>query len=85
VGLLAASYLGPRYIEWDNSTSVQGSNCPCAETARQGATRLVYYQLNGGGIGAGVGAAAGILFLWIRRKKAQGAASTPAAPPAPKV
>ena len=77
LGVLAASYLGPKYIAWDNTTSVGGAQCPCADSSRQGAIRQVYYQLDSAGVGAALGLASGGLLVWMRRKKAAAAATTP--------
>ena len=82
LGVLGASYLGPKYIEWDNTTSVHGAQCPCADSSRQGAVRQVYYQLQWCGVGGGIGLAGGIAVVVLRRKKA--VATAPAAPAPPK-
>lgn len=82
LGALGASYFGPKYIAWDNTTAVGGAQCPCADSSRQGAVRLVYYQLYSGGAGGGLGLAAGIAWAVSRRKKLPPASSA-AAPASP--
>ena len=80
LGLLGASFFGPRYLTWDNTPGAGKALCDCAENTRQTADKLIYSQLVGGGVGAGAGLAAGVAFVWMRRKKAGSAASTPVAP-----
>lgn len=71
LGVLAVSLLGPTYIQWD-TTGGSGSDprCLCAETARQGADRIIHYQMLGLAAGAGLGLVAGIALGIVRRKKA---------------
>lgn len=77
LGALAASYFGPKYIAWDNTTAVGGAQCPCADASRQGAVRLAYYQLYSGTGGAVFGLASGIIWVVLRRKKAVAPAPKP--------
>lgn len=77
LGVLATTFAAPRLLAWDNTPAMGKALCDCAETTRQTAARLVNAQLIGCGVGAIVGAAAGIAFTVSRRKKA--AAATPPA------
>jgi len=77
LGVLLTSFVAPRFMAWDNTPGMGKALCDCAETTRQTASRLVNAQLIGCGVGAAVGAIAGIAFGVTRRKKQ--AAATPAA------
>lgn len=78
LGVLGVSWLGPKFIEWDNTlgSGVKGQ-CICAEQARLGANTLIYYQMNGCVGGAVLGTIAGALFLRLRNKTV--AVATPSA------
>lgn len=78
LGVLATTLLFPRYMAWDNTPGQGKALCDCAETTRQTADRLVNAQLTGCAVGAVVGAAGGIAFTVVRRKK-KGAAEAPPA------
>lgn len=78
VGILLVSLIGPRYIQWDSTAGGVSAMCLCGETARQGADRLISYQMTGCAVGALVGVLAGGVFLVLRRKKLP-AATPPAA------
>jgi hypothetical protein len=84
LGILAASLMGPRFLTWYNQPGQGKALCDCADNTRQTADQLIHYQLLGAGGGSLVGLAGGVAFMVLRRKKAQGATTTPAAPPAPK-
>ncbi len=80
LGILAASFAGPRFLTWYNQPGQGKALCDCADNTRQTAEQLLHYQLLGTGIGGALGLAGGIAFVVIRRKKA--AATPPAAPAA---
>jgi hypothetical protein len=82
LGVVAASFVGPRFLTWYNQPGQGKALCDCADNTRQTADQLIHYQLVGGGTGTGLGLAAGIAFTVIRRKRA---AAAPAAAAAPKV
>jgi hypothetical protein len=70
-GVLLVSLVGPKYIAWDNTPgSGASAMCICQEVARQGADRIVSYQMTGCAAGAVVGALLGGAFLFMRRKTA---------------
>jgi hypothetical protein len=70
-GVLLVSLVGPKYIAWDNTPgSGASAMCICQEVARQGADRIVSYQMTGCAAGAVVGALLGGVFLFMRRKAA---------------
>jgi hypothetical protein len=68
-GVLLVSLMGPRYIAWDNTPgSGASAMCICQEVARQGADRIVSYQMTGCAAGAVLGAILGGVFVFMRRK-----------------
>jgi hypothetical protein len=70
-GVLLVSLLGPKYIAWDNTPgSGASAMCICQEVARQGADRIVSYQMTGCVAGAVLGAILGAVFVFMRRKAA---------------
>jgi hypothetical protein len=71
LGVLLVSYVGPPYIKWDSSGSGAGvdARCLCAETARQGADKIIAYQMNGLAAGAVGGMLIGMLWAFMRRGK----------------
>lgn len=79
LGILLVSLVGPRYIQWDSTAGGVSAMCLCAETARQGADRIIHFQMVGCAVGAVLGALAGVVFLVLRRKKLPAATTPPAA------
>lgn len=84
LGMLAASYIGARFLPWYNAPAQGQALCDCADITRKTSQAVLYYQLVGAGVGAGLGIAGGITFAVMRRKKAKETAPPPVAP-APKV
>ena len=80
LGVAVASYIAPGLLTWYNTPSQGQAMCPCAETARDTANRLIQSQTIGGSIGAAAFFVLGI--LWVRSRK-KNAVAPPAAPPAP--
>ncbi len=81
-GVITASLVMPKYLTWDNTTGMAGKAlCDCADCAKVSTSRFLSGQITGGGVGAGLGVAAGIAWVMIRRKKA-GATPPGAVPPA---
>jgi hypothetical protein len=77
-GVLLVSLVGPKYIAWDNTPgSGASAMCLCQEVARQGADRIISYQMSGCAGGAVLGAVLGGVFVFMRRKSV--AATPPAA------
>lgn len=71
LAVLLVCWAGPGYISWDNSPgSGAAAMCVCSEQARQGATKLVSYQMIWAAVGAGFGAAVGIALAIRRRRRA---------------
>ena len=77
VGVLAASWIGPRFLTWYNApgASTTLAQCQCAELTRQVADEILGYQLKGGVTGGGAGLALGIGFMVWRRKAAKARAA----------
>ena len=70
VGVLAVSLAGPKYIAWDNTPgSGTTAMCVCQEVARQGADRIISYQMTGAVAGGITGAAVAVAIFTLRRKK----------------
>jgi hypothetical protein len=69
LGVLAVTVAYPKYKAWDNTPAFGKALCDCAETTRQTAQGLIDAQMTGCAAGAGLGAAAGIAFTFLRRKK----------------
>lgn len=70
LGVLAVSLVGPKYIAWDNTPgSGASAMCLCQEVARQGADRMISYQMTGCAAGAVLGLILGGVFVAMRRKK----------------
>jgi hypothetical protein len=83
-GLATASWLGPKWLEWDNTTRIQATQTMCnlPEVVRSITGQLLGYQLTGTGVGAGAGLLLGIVWLVTRaRKRKAPPAVPPAAPP----
>ncbi|ATB35381.1 hypothetical protein CYFUS_000794 [Cystobacter fuscus] len=82
-GLATASWLGPKWLEWDNTTRIQATQTMCnlPEVIRSVTAQLLGYQLTGTGVGAGIGLVLGIVFLVMRSKKQKVPQVPPAAPP----
>lgn len=78
LGALAVTLIGPSYIQWD-STSGSGTDprCLCAETARQGADRIIDLQVKGVATGSALGIVVGIA---VARRKKRVAPAAPATP-----
>jgi ABC-type Fe3+-siderophore transport system permease subunit len=79
LGILLVSLVGPKYIQWDSTAGGVSAMCLCAETARQGADRIISLQMTGCAVGAVLGAIVGAAFLVLRRKKLPAATPPPAA------
>jgi hypothetical protein len=77
LGVLLATVVYPRYMEWDNTPGNGTALCVCADQTRQTAQRLINAQMIGCASGATLGAIAGLAWRIVRRKKsgAQPAAS----------
>lgn len=76
IGILIASYMGPGYVEWDNRTgAADGGMCLCSKKAREGADRLLGFQMEAAAAGGGVGVLMSIGYLLWRRSKAKKAAA----------
>ena len=71
VGILAASWFGPRWVQWDNTTGAQDGMCLCSKKAREGADRLLDFQMEGGAAGAAGGLLLSVGFLLWRRSRAK--------------
>lgn len=82
-GLATASWLGPKWLEWDNTTRLQATQTMCnlPEVVRSITTELLGYQLTGTGVGAGTGLLLGIVLLVMRSKKHKALQVPPATPP----
>ncbi|WP_395853929.1 hypothetical protein [Cystobacter fuscus] len=82
-GLATASWLGPKWLEWDNTTRIQATQMMCnlPEVIRSVSAQLLGYQLTGTGVGAGIGLVLGIVFLVMRSKKQKAPQVPPATPP----
>lgn len=78
LGVVAASWLAPRFLSWNNSTGNAAAQCVCADLARQVADEVVDMQLKGGLGGAVVGLIAGVAFTAMRRKKPEAVVAPPA-------
>lgn len=80
LGVLAVSLVGPKYIAWDNTPgSGTSAMCLCQEVARQGADRIVSYQMTGCATGAVLGLILGGVVATMRRKKVDAVPPAPAA------
>jgi len=84
-GLATASWLGPKWLEWDNTTRIQATQTMCnlPEVVRNITAQLLGYQLTGTGVGAGAGLLLGIVFLVMRSKKQKTLQTPPPPPPQP--
>ena len=82
LGVFAATLILSRFIVWNN-TAATAALCNCEDTSRQAVDRLVNGQMTGCAAGAGLGLVAGVVFLSMRRKKAQAAPPAKAVPPPP--
>ena len=84
-GLATASWLGPKWLEWDNTTRIQATQTMCnlPEVVRSITAQLLGYQLTGTGVGAGAGLLLGIVFLVMRSKKQKTLQTPPPPPPQP--
>ncbi|MFY0583442.1 hypothetical protein ACN28S_62310 [Cystobacter fuscus] len=82
-GLATASWLGPKWLEWDNTTRIQATQMMCnlPEVIRSVSAQLLGYQLTGTGVGAGIGLVLGVVFLVMRSKKQKAPQVPPATPP----
>jgi hypothetical protein len=83
-GLATASWLGPKWLEWDNTTRIQATQTMCnlPEVIRNVTAELLAYQFTGTWVGAGAGLVLGLVFLVVRSRK-QKASPPPVAPPPP--
>lgn len=71
LGLATASWLAPKWLEWDNTTRFQAAQTMCnlPEVIREISSSLLQYQLYGTLIGAGSFLLLGIVFVVGRTKK----------------
>ncbi len=87
LGILLATLVYPAYLSSELCGFGSGAAnlaAPCKDTVDRATTALIHAQLNGAGLGAVLGIAAGGGFsFWRRRraKKASAAGSTSSAPP----
>ncbi|MET0400818.1 MAG: hypothetical protein ABW123_00390 [Cystobacter sp.] len=86
-GLATASWLGPKWLEWDNTTRLAATQTMCnlPEVVRSVTTELLAYQFTGTWIGAGSGLLLGLLFLVVRSRKQKLGPPPVAPPPTPPV
>lgn len=82
LGILAASFIGAKFLPWYNQPGQGKALCDCADNTRQTAESMLHYQLMGTGGGAVLGAIGGIAFVVMRRKKGGAPPAAPAAPAA---
>lgn len=82
-GLATASWLAPKWLEWDNTTRFQSTQtmCDLPQVIRQISSQLLNYQLYGTLIGAAVFLILGI-FVVVARSKKQKAQQQQPPPPA---
>jgi len=87
LGLASASWLGPKWLEWDNTPRIQATQMMCnlPEVIRNVTQQLLSYQLTGTLAGAGIALVLGIVFVVTRAKKQKQklAGEPPLAPPPP--
>lgn len=87
LGLASASWLAPKWLEWDNTPRIQATQAMCdlPQVIRQVSQQLLSYQLTGTLVGAGVMLVLGILYTVSRAKKRKQAAppQPPLTPPSP--
>ena len=71
LGLATASYLGPKWLEWDNTATLAPTQTMCnlPEIIRLTAGKLLHYQLMGTLVGAGAMLVLGIAFIAMRRNR----------------
>jgi hypothetical protein len=83
LGLATASWLAPKWLEWDNTTRFQSTQtmCDLPQVVRQISSQLLSYQLYGTLIGAGLFLILGIVFVVMRSKKQKKAQQPPPAAP----
>jgi hypothetical protein len=84
LGLAGASWLGPKWLEWDNTTRLASTQTVCnlPEIIRDVTAQLLQMQLIGTLVGAGVALVVGFLFLRARAKR-EGKEAPPTAPGGP--
>ncbi|HEX8434992.1 hypothetical protein [Archangium sp.] len=84
LGLATASWLGPKWLAWDNSPRYQSAQvlCDLPEITRKVAADLLHYQLVGTLVGTGSFLVLGIFFV-VWRNKRQKLTQPPPAPPTP--
>ncbi len=81
LGLATASWLGPKWLEWDNTTRLAASTqtmCNLPEIVRLTASKLLRYQVTGTLVGAVIFLGLGIAFVVVRGRQQP---RPPAAPP----
>ncbi|ATB30513.1 hypothetical protein [Melittangium boletus] len=87
LGLATASWLGPKWLEWDNTPRLQATQMMCnlPEVIRGVTQQLLHYQFMGTLVGAGIMLVLGIVFVVSRAKKQkqQRAGQPPLTPPSP--
>jgi len=87
LGLATASWLGPKWLEWDNTPRIQATQAMCdlPQVIRQVSQQLLSYQLTGTLVGAGIMLVLGIVYTVTRAKKQKraGQPQPPLTPPSP--
>jgi hypothetical protein len=87
LGLAGASWLGPKWLEWDNTPRFQTAQtlCNLPEIIRDVSAQLLYYQLVGTLTGAGLFLMLGVVFVVQRskRRKEHEQSRQPPPPPTP--
>ncbi|WNG33001.1 hypothetical protein F0U61_04750 [Archangium violaceum] len=86
LGLATASWLAPKWLEWDNTTRFQSTQtmCDLPQVIRQISADLLHYQLIGTLVGAGAFFLLGIFFVVARSKKQKQSQQPPPTPPQPR-
>lgn len=82
LGLATASWLGPKWLEYDNTATLAPTQtlCNLPEIIRATTTRLLHYQLVGTLTGAAAFLALGIVFLVVRSRRHPPASTPPLTP-----
>jgi hypothetical protein len=83
LGLATASWLGPKWLEWDNTPRFQATQmmCDLPKIIRDVSQQMLSYQITGTLVGAGIMLALGIVYVVTQTRKRRLAAQPPVAPP----
>ena len=68
LGVVAASFIAPPYLAWDNTPRNGQALCQCLDVVENTTRSLLKAQALGGAIGAGVGLLVLAVFAFSRRK-----------------